>query len=82
MQWKKRKIKELGKEGFEKLNRETLNRGTSFHSLVHRFLEDGETPDEEFASPQVMDWMFSFILFFLTTFHNPYYAPFPHFHPC
>jgi len=48
------KIKELGKEGFEKLNRETLNRGTSFHSLVHQFLEDGEAPDEEFASPQAL----------------------------
>jgi len=54
MQWRKRKIKELGKEGFEQLNRETLNRGTSFHSLVHRFLEDGQPPDEEFASPQAL----------------------------
>ena len=43
--WRRKKIRELGEEGFQKLNRETLNRGTSFHSLIQRYFEDGKEPD-------------------------------------
>ena len=43
----------MGAVGFEKLNRETLHRGHSFHELVHRFLQDGAEPDPDRASAKV-----------------------------
>ena len=49
--WEIRTKEELGAEQFKRLRRETLNRGISFHALVHRFLADGVEPDPERVSP-------------------------------
>jgi len=43
--WRRKMIKELGVAGFEQLQRETLARGTKFHSLAQQYFEEGIEPD-------------------------------------
>jgi len=51
--WRRKKIKELGEEGFKKLNRETLSRGTSLHDLIQQYFQNNNEPDFERASLKV-----------------------------
>jgi len=43
--WRKQMIKEKGVLGFEKLQRDTLDRGTKFHSLIQQYFEKELEPD-------------------------------------
>jgi len=43
--WKKKKIHELGIDGYERLNRATLDRGTNFHSAIQAYLINKTEPD-------------------------------------
>lgn len=52
--WKLGKIAELGIDGFKEYEKDTLNRGKTFHSAIEQFLSQGKVPAND--SPIIKLW--------------------------